>query len=294
MNNTNSILEIDSQARKEMAFMDNGGNNFFSEKFSLVMDFNPYIDKMEEPRYTPEYRMVYLKKGTAAHSINFETYTLNAGDLFLVSPRSILSLKSVSDDSEHRMLAMDFPELQYMKISGLKPLMVHLSDGDKTTVDLFFELLNNILQTQGVQSNILHTVAMSLVTMVMDIDKSSSNNLGYKHFNREEEITEGFKTILASETTINRTVNYYAEKMEISDTYLNTIIKKTTNHSVMYWINEKTVYTSKLLLQNRSLSLDTVAINSGFKTVAQFCKFFKTKTGKTPSEYRKYSQDIPR
>ena len=54
MNNTNSILEIDSQARKEMAFMDNGGNNFFSEKFSLVMDFNPYIDKMVLGHKHPE------------------------------------------------------------------------------------------------------------------------------------------------------------------------------------------------------------------------------------------------
>ncbi len=61
----------------------------------------------------------------------------------------------------------------------------------------------------------------------------------------------------------------------------------------MYWIDQKTVYFSKMLLQDKDLPLETVAIESGFKTVAQFCKFFKTKTGITPSEYRNNVKSFP-
>ena len=293
MKNKESIPEIDYYKQKEMAFMDRENKNFFSEKFSLIMDSSPYIDMMKEPRYTPEYRMAYLKEGTAVHSINFKDYNLKAGDMVLVSPRNIISLKSASDNYVQQVLAIDIPELQYLKIPACTPMIIHLSDNDKEIVEQLFDIINNILRSRGPQSNILRQIIMSLISMIIDIDSETSKGSGYKHLSREEEITEEFKKILASEQTINRRVSHFSDKMKLTDSYLNTVIKKITEHTVMYWIDQKTVYFSKMLLQDKDLPLETVAIESGFKTVAQFCKFFKTKTGITPSEYRNNVKSFP-
>lgn len=293
MKNKESILEIDEQRRKEMAFMDKDGNNFFSEKISLVMDFSPYIEEMEEPRYTPEYRIVYLKEGTAVHSINYEDYSLKGGDIFLVSPYNIVSLKRASENSVHQMLAIDMPELQYMKIPAYKPIMVHLSDSDKEIVEHTFGIINNIVRSRGPQNNILEKAVMLLVNMIIDVETETSRRLEHKRLSRDEEITEDFKTILTTEDVVNRSVKHYSDIIEITDTYLSTIIKKVTGKTVMYWIDQKTVYYSKLMLQNKEVPLETVAIQSGFKTLAQFCRFFKTKTGITPTEYRNGLKKLP-
>lgn len=185
MKSKESILEIDEQRRKEMAFMDKDGNNFFSEKISLVMDFSPYIEEMEEPRYTPEYRIVYLKEGTAVHSINYEDYSLKGGDIFLVSPYNIVSLKRASENSVHQMLAIDMPKLQYMRIPTYHPIMVNLSDSDKEIVEHTFSIISNIIRNRGPQNNSLEKIAILLISMIIDVETETSQRLEHKQLSRD-------------------------------------------------------------------------------------------------------------
>ena len=293
MKNKESIIEIDNQQRKVFAFMDKDDKNFFSEKMSLVMDFASYLDIMEKPHCTSEYVIMYLKEGTAVHSINFEEYTLKGGDIFLASPRNVLSLKSVSSNAVHQMLAIDMPELQYMRIPAYKPIVLHLSDSDKEIVEHTFGIIGNIVHSRGQQSRILEKTIMLLVSMIIDIDTEASRHSEYKRLNRDEEITEEFKTILATEKEVNRSVKHYSDLIGITDTYLSTIVKRITGRTVLQWIDEKTIYHSKLMLHDKDVPLETVAINSGFKTLAQFCRFFKIKTGITPTEYRNNVKSFP-
>jgi len=180
-----------------------------------------------------------------------------------------------------------------MRIPTYHPIMVNLSDSDKEIVEHTFSIISNIIRNRGPQNNSLEKIAILLISMIIDIETETSRRLEHKRLSCDEEITEDFKTILATEDVVNRSVKHYSDIIGITDTYLSTIVKRVTGKTVMHWIDQKTAYYSKLMLQNKEVPLETVAIQSGFKTVAQFCRFFKTKTGITPTEYRNGLKKLP-
>lgn len=53
------------------------------------------------------------------------------------------------------------------------------------------------------------------------------------------------------------------------------------------YLNQRRISTAKLLLANSSMSIDQIAVRTGFRDRNYFSKYFKKKTGKSPNQYRK-------
>jgi len=63
--------------------------------------------------------------------------------------------------------------------------------------------------------------------------------------------------------------------------------KSRTQKSLTQFLNELRIGHACKLLQNEEYSVSDVCYECGYNTLANFNKFFKNITGKTPSEYRK-------
>ena len=92
---------------------------------------------------------------------------------------------------------------------------------------------------------------------------------------------------LAIRCAKGRSVSYYAERLCVSDGYLQTIIKEEMHRPVMYWVNQVTVNKLKVMLKEEGQSLEAVAKVMGFGGASQMIRFFKRETGMTPAEFRK-------
>ena len=83
------------------------------------------------------------------------------------------------------------------------------------------------------------------------------------------------------------TVNYFADKCCLSTGYFGQLVKTETGRTAKDFINDHLLAAAKEQLNDEHLSITQVAESLGFEYPQHFVRFFKLRTGKTPSEYRK-------
>ena len=83
------------------------------------------------------------------------------------------------------------------------------------------------------------------------------------------------------------TVAYFADQCCYSPKYFGELVKTETGRTAKDFINDRLLRAAMQLLSYDTLSIAQVSHQLGFEYPQHFVRFFKTKTGKTPSEYRK-------
>jgi LacI family transcriptional regulator len=69
------------------------------------------------------------------------------------------------------------------------------------------------------------------------------------------------------------------------DNHFRQVVGRTTHDE----IERVRLNIAKSLLENTDWPLRVIAVKSGYRNEQYMCKFFKSKTGRTPGEYRKAS-----
>ncbi|MBB6112119.1 transcriptional regulator, AraC family [Mucilaginibacter lappiensis] len=81
-------------------------------------------------------------------------------------------------------------------------------------------------------------------------------------------------------------VNYFASRLNLSPNYLSDLLGKFTGKTTQEHIHLELIDHAKSLLWGTNKSISEIAYGLGFEHPSHFTKIFKTKTGKSPSEYR--------
>ena len=78
----------------------------------------------------------------------------------------------------------------------------------------------------------------------------------------------------------------YASRLEVTPNYLNKTVKHNTRRTAIDWIEIARLNQAKKLLKDPSVPIADVAGMVGLPDQSYFARFFKKKTGLTPSEFR--------
>jgi AraC-like DNA-binding protein len=81
-------------------------------------------------------------------------------------------------------------------------------------------------------------------------------------------------------------VNYIAENLNISPSYLSSLLKALTGQSTQQHLHDKLIELAKEKLSTTTLSVSEIAYELGFEHLQSFSKLFKTKTNFSPLEFR--------
>jgi len=81
-------------------------------------------------------------------------------------------------------------------------------------------------------------------------------------------------------------VQHIADQLNVSPTYLSSLLKSLTGQSTQHHIHEKLIEKAKEKLSTTDLSVSEIAYQLGFEHPQSFNKLFKTKTNLSPSEFR--------
>ncbi|WP_055444821.1 helix-turn-helix domain-containing protein [Lacinutrix himadriensis] len=96
-----------------------------------------------------------------------------------------------------------------------------------------------------------------------------------------------FKSLLESHYIQSRNAGFYAEKLNITYKYLNTICKDTLAITAKQFIDEFIILEAKRLLINSEIKSTELAYSLGFEEPTNFVKYFKKYTGFTPNQFKK-------
>lgn len=97
-----------------------------------------------------------------------------------------------------------------------------------------------------------------------------------KHFQNEDIATLGLPT-----------VRYISEEMNISTSYLGSLLKSLTGLSPQQYIHEEIIKLAKEKLSTTQLTVSQIAYELGFEQPQSFSRLFKAKTKQSPLEFRR-------
>jgi AraC family transcriptional activator of pobA len=95
------------------------------------------------------------------------------------------------------------------------------------------------------------------------------------YFNSEDLITKGLPT-----------VQYISDNLNISPSYLLTLLKTLTGQTSQQHIHDKLIDKAKEKLSTTDKTISEIAYELGFEHLQSFSKLFKTKTKLSPLEFR--------
>lgn len=81
-------------------------------------------------------------------------------------------------------------------------------------------------------------------------------------------------------------VNYIAQRLNVSPNYLSGLLKTLTGKSTQQHIHDKLIDKAKQQLSTTALTVSEIAYQLGFEHPQSFSKLFKTKTQLSPLEFR--------
>jgi len=95
------------------------------------------------------------------------------------------------------------------------------------------------------------------------------------YFNNDDLATKGLPT-----------VQYISENLNVSPSYLRSLLKTLTGKSTQQHIHDKLIEKAKDKLSTTDLSVSEIAYELGFEHMQSFSKLFKEKTKKSPLAFR--------
>jgi AraC-like DNA-binding protein len=99
-------------------------------------------------------------------------------------------------------------------------------------------------------------------------------------------IPEQFLQLVFDGSKAPQTVSDYAAELNVTPNYLNKTVKQHTHRTAIDWIEIARLNMAKMLLKDRTVPIGDVAGRVGVPDQSYFARFFKKKTGLTPSEFR--------
>ena len=81
-------------------------------------------------------------------------------------------------------------------------------------------------------------------------------------------------------------LNTQAKLLDVNPSYLSTVFKKETGHTLTEYVTAKRIEHAVFLLNTTKMQIQTIAQYCGIPDICYFTKTFKKIIGKTPTEYR--------
>jgi AraC family transcriptional activator of pobA len=252
-----------------------------------------------------DFYVISLKRnlqGKIKYSYGQQAYDFDEGVMYFIAPKQVFSFDADQDYKSSGWMLLVHPDFlwgtplaktirQYEFFDYSANEALFLSEKEETTIGGIAQLIK-----QEYHANIdkfsqgLIVAQIELLLQYCDrfynrqflTRKISSHQL----LNRVEEMLEEY---FNSDDLIQKglpTVQFIADTLNISPTYLSALLKALTGQSTQQHIHEKLIEKAKEKLSLTSLSISEIAYALGFEHPPSFSKLFKSKTNLSPLDFR--------
>ena len=258
--------------------------------FYIQAQDHPYIS---EPYRAESYAVEFLRKGSIVMQTQLEKTVIHAPAIIALSPSVI---RSFTKDSDEILLDILFFKQQFFlenqanifflsQYEFFENSQMHVFNLEQKETKKFEQVFNLIKEVFTSNANHKPAIIRSyLYILIYELD-------GIKQIFSTEKIQnpvfERFKQLLFKDFLSQRSVQYYADSLNVSRKYLSEIIKTNSGKTASNWIDDIVILEAKVLLQNKDLTINQISDILNFLNQSIFGRFFKNREGISPLEYRK-------
>jgi AraC-like DNA-binding protein len=245
---------------------------------------------------------VAIKKGASGKFRYGQAhYDFDEGVMSFTKPGQIFSVTNTTDDPVSGFMLVFKPELirhhelgknigNYGFFSYSTAEALHLSEKEDNVIMSLMDQMQDELK-----NNIDHyskDLIVSHIDLLLNYAKRFHNRQFLTRSSANNDIVvkmeELMNAYLKSDATKSGvpTVNFFAEKLNISPNYLSDLLKNATGKNAQTHIQESIVERAKELLSTTNLSIKEIAYDLGFEYPQSFSTMFKKNTQQTPLQFR--------
>lgn len=243
-----------------------------------------------EPHRHNYFEFFCFINGGGNHVIDFKTFPIHSNSIHIVAPGQVHQVNRALDSNGFVYL------FELDSINGPSEIMDFLFDHvcygvdeihptfsfHESEADTLKMLTDMIWNAHEHKSNLNQLMVQNAIQNLCIKCMELIGNTGEK---AKTEYSE-FRKLLFKEFREVKKVKDYSDRLNTTEKALNEIVKKQTGKSTSQIIYNQIILEAKRLLQT-GMSAKEVAYDLNFDDPAHFSKFFKSKTGYSPSEFRK-------
>lgn len=253
------------------------------------------------------YEVYYLMEGSRKYFIDDSIYLVNAGSLVLIDADSVHKTASMGDIPHTRIVvnfSLDFLEdfseeikaLDLTSIFKTKFTVLPLSFKYKLTIENILTRLTDLQDNKISKENETAVCTYSALSKLLLSEllihiKDYIYILEQKEYESHQIVNNKVDKIIkyiCKHYTEDLTLTSIAEQFYISPFYLSKIFKRSTNLSIVEYINSLRIRHAKELLETSSTKIAEIAEIVGFSSSSHFSRTFKLVTGLSPQQYKKF------
>ena len=131
---------------------------------------------------------------------------------------------------------------------------------------------------------VIHALLQSFLAMAANAydDLPKPNQL----LSRPAELSRQFRMLMAKNIRAIKSPSGYSTRLNVSQSYLNESVKRTTGFSISYWIQQEILLEAKRLLYYSEFNVKQIAYELGYEDPAYFSRFFRKAAGMSALEFR--------
>lgn len=250
--------------------MSNKSSVFRIQSMASIMHLEAY---QMRPLFFPQYSFFFLTGGEALCDIDGKRILLGPGQLLLVPENKEMFVHYFKDCTG----VCGFFSLDFLKDASYPVLRSSLPIVQSFWFDdaVFMGALVNRMVTAYDDKD------KAFLRSAMDLILGQLRPGGHMAV-----VPERFLQMVFDPNQAPLSVSEYADKLNVTANYLNKTVKAHTHRTAIDWIEIARLNLAKKLLKDSSIPIVDVAIRSGLEDQSYFSRFFKKKTGLTPSQFR--------
>ena len=264
-------------------------HNLYVNTFQNHLKEHRFIESLHRHDF---YVLVLFTNGTGLHKIDFDTFDITKGSLFLMQPGQI-HLGELSSDIDGYIVFFSkeiynlhfrdkkIEEYLFFQSSKNNPELV-LNTVEMKQIQPFFELMVSENQKDQIQKKdkMLNLLDCILIE-ILRIYNIESNHLTSTYNHKLKE----FEILLEEYYKIEKSPSFYADKMSITLKHLNRISKNILNITITELITRRVILESKRIMVDKNKNIAQIADELGYSNYSYFSKLFKKNVGITPTEF---------
>ena len=249
------------------------------------------------------YIIIFCISGRIQLEVNLDAFQVGSNSLVLNVPGNIIRVSGVETDERNLhfiVVAMsksfmsgvrfDFNRLFNESMALLDNPCITLDRSERRLcreyLDLASVLLTSDIQNKKEAIGALISSISYVLGSIWTGKLTAAEHKPHAPSAKAKNVYDQFLRLVTDYHTSERNMKFYADRLCLTPKYLSKLVKTVSGRSAPDWIDAFVILEAKNLLKYSDLSIKQIVAKLNFPNQSVFYKFFKSHTGKTPSQYR--------
>ncbi len=249
------------------------------------------------------WEFVYVESGKICETVGTSKYIIKSGEMVCHKPFEFHCLEPYQGSPTIIVVCFK-SDSAFMKC--FNNMIISISKRQKEYLNDIIKVSQNLLipkdpldivrdgcmqRSEGSKAELEQEIKNSLELLILSLTASASTEKekraeSFSLYSHRQTLTEDIKSYINENLENSISLSDISDEFSYSKSTIKRIFKAETGKSVISYLLDKRLKKAKELLQDHSLSIGEITSRLGFSSVYYFSRFFKERTGQSPTKYR--------